>query len=191
LPAAVVTKDGNGNRVAETDYTYDEPQYLTASNITTQHGVPPNAVRGNLTTVSHWLNTSNSLISSHTNWYDTGEVYQQIDPLGNTTTHSYDPFYRGAYSTKTQDALGHVVSGTYDFSTGLLTSFTNANATTQASGNTPGDAAHTTAYAYDFLSRMTSATLPADGAGNHPQTTFNYPDLTTIERLHKTTGDLN
>src|SRR5205085_11281100 len=38
LPASVVTKDGNGNRVAETDYAYDEPQYLTASNITTQHG---------------------------------------------------------------------------------------------------------------------------------------------------------
>src|SRR5207302_5136201 len=79
---------------------------------------------------------------------------------------------------------------TYDFSTGLLASFTNANAATQASGNTPGDAAHSTAYAYDFLSRMTSAMLPADGAGNHPQTTFNYPDLTTIERLHKITASL-
>ncbi|HEV3316973.1 MAG TPA: hypothetical protein VG488_08400, partial [Candidatus Angelobacter sp.] len=190
LPASVVTKDGNGNRMAETDYVYDESQYLTASNITTQHAAPPSAVRGNLTTVSHWLNTSNSFISSHTNRYDTGEVYQQIDPLGHTTTHSYDPFYAGAYSTKTQDALGHVVSGTYDFSTGLLTSFTNANAASQASGNTPGSSAYTTNYAYDFMSRMTSATLPADPSGNQPQTTFNYPDLTTVERLHKITASL-
>src|SRR5439155_7325001 len=37
---------------------------------------------------------------------------------------------------------------------------------------------------------MTSATLPADAAGNHPQTTFNYPDATTVERLHKITASL-
>jgi RHS repeat-associated protein len=190
LPASVVVRDGIGNRVAETDYAYDESQYLTAANITTQHIAPPNAVRGNLTTVSRWLNPSNTMISSHTNWYDTGEVYQQIDPLGNTTTHSYDSAYAGAYSTQTSDALGHVVSGTYDFNTGLLTSFTNANATTQASGNTPGDSAHTSNYVYDFMSRMTSATLPADAAGNHPQTTFNYPDATTVERLRKITASL-
>ena len=30
LPASVVVKDGNGNRVAETDYIYDESAYLTA-----------------------------------------------------------------------------------------------------------------------------------------------------------------
>ena len=190
LPASVVTKDGNGNRVAETDYTYDESQYLTVANITTQHGAAPGAVRGNLTTVSHWLNPGNSFISSHTNWYDTGEVHQQTDPLGHTTTHSYDSAYLGAYSTKTQDALNYVVSGTYDFSTGLLTSFTNANATSQASGNISGDSAHTSNYAYDFMSRMTSATLPADPSGNQPQTTFNYPDLTTVERLHKITASL-
>jgi YD repeat-containing protein len=190
LPASVVTKDGNGNRVAETDYTYDEPQYLTATNITRQHVAAPNPVRGNLTTVGRWLNTSNSFISSHINWFDTGEVYQQIDPLGNTTTHSYGAFYAGAYSTKTQDALGYAVSGTYDFNTGLLTSFTNANASTHASGNTPGDSAHTTKYAYDFMSRMISATLPADPSGNQPQTTFNYPDVTTMERLHKITATL-
>jgi RHS repeat-associated protein len=190
LPASVVVKDGNGNRVAETDYAYDESQYLTAANINTQHVAASNAVRGNLTTVSRWLNPGNSMISSHTNWYDTGEVYQQIDPLGNTTTHSYDTAYAGAYSTKTQDALGHVVSGTYDFSTGLLSSFTNANATSQASGNTPGDAAHTTNYVYDVMSRVTSATLPADPLGNHPQTAFNYPNLTTVELLRKITGSL-
>jgi hypothetical protein len=184
LPASVVIKDGNGNRVAETDYTYDESQYLTAANITTQHGAPPGAVRGNLTTVSRWLNTSNSLISSHTNWYDTGEVNQQIDPLGNTTTHSYNPFYAGAYSTKTCNALNQCVSGTYDFTTGLLTSFTNANASTQAVGNKLGDAAHTSNYSYDFMKRLVWAISPADPANNYPQTWFNYPNATTVERLH-------
>src|SRR5579864_7365172 len=72
--------------MAETDYVYDESAYLTASNISTQHGSAPNPVRGNLTTASRWLNTSTSPVVSHTNWYDTGEVYQAVDPLGHTTT---------------------------------------------------------------------------------------------------------
>src|SRR5207244_2303742 len=163
LPATVKVLDGAGNLCAETDYFYDEPGYLTTPNpaITTQHSTAPWAVRGNLTTVTHKLsatpcatNATWSSVSSHTHWYDTGEVYQQIDPLGNTTTHSYDPVYAGAYSTQTQDALGHVVSGTYDFNTGLLTSFTNANAATPASGNTPGDAAHTSNFTYDSMWRL-------------------------------------
>ncbi len=152
LPASVIVKDGNGNRVAETDSTYDEATYLTSYAATLPagtHVAAPNSVRGNLTTVNHWLNTNNSWITGHANWYDTGEVYKQIDPLANATTHSYDPAYGGAYSTQTCNALSQCVSGTYDFDTGLITSFTDANAATQASGATPGDAAHTSNYSYE------------------------------------------
>jgi YD repeat-containing protein len=96
MPASVIIKDAGGNPVAETDYSYDEPGYLTSPTtaIHTQHVTPPNGVRGNQTTVSRWLNTTNSSVSSHTNWYDTGEVYQAIDALGHTTTHTYDPHRR-------------------------------------------------------------------------------------------------
>src|SRR5579872_4529641 len=195
LPASVVVKDGNGNRVAETDYTYDESAYLTASNITTQHGAAPNTVRGNLTTVSKWLNTSTSPVVSHTNWYDTGEVYQQIDPLGNTTTHSYDPAYVGGYSTRTCNALSQCVSGTYDFNTGLLTSFTDANGSYAANGNTPGDPAHTSNYSYDLMSRLTTVQLPADPAGNHPQTTLTYSPANSfplnVQRTRSITASMN
>ena len=40
--------------MGETDYTYDEPAYLTTPSpaVTVQHGTPPNGVRGNLTTSS-------------------------------------------------------------------------------------------------------------------------------------------
>src|SRR5579864_1016141 len=43
LPASVIVKDAGGNRVAENDYAYDEPAYLTAPSpvISTQHGAPP------------------------------------------------------------------------------------------------------------------------------------------------------
>jgi hypothetical protein len=158
LPATVKELDGAGHLCAETDYFYDEPGYLTTPSpaITTQHTTAPWTVRGNLTTVTHKLsatpcaaNATWTSISSHTNWYDTGEVQSSTDPLGHTTTHFYDSAYAGAYSTKTCNAKSQCVSGTYDFNTGLLTSLTNANATLQASGNTPGDAAHTTNFNYD------------------------------------------
>jgi RHS repeat-associated protein len=202
LPASVVVKDGGGNRVAETDYSYDEPAYLTTPTpaITTQHVAPPYGVRGNQTTASRWLNTTNSFVSSHTKWYDTGEVYKAIDPLGHETTHSYDPAYVGAYSTQTcspqTGATTHCVSGTYDFNTGVLTSLTNENATAQASGNTQGDSAHTSNYVTDFQWRLTSAQTPPDPAngGARAQTILNFsaPNAfpVTVQRTRSITNTL-
>ncbi|MBZ5492454.1 MAG: hypothetical protein LAO76_16115 [Acidobacteriia bacterium] len=203
LPASTITIDPSGanpksscplavtstgttttNCLTETDYVYDEPGYLTTPTpaITTQHVAAPWSVRGNPTTVSHWLSSSNSFISSHTNWFDTGEPYQAIDPLGHTTTHSYDPFYVGGYSTQTcspsTSGVAHCVSGTYDFNTGLLTSLTNENATAQASGNTPGDAAHTTTFQYDQLLRPSKSIAPPDpgNGGAQAQITLTHSD---------------
>jgi YD repeat-containing protein len=181
LPASVIVKDASGTRVTETDYTYDEAAYLTAAGVTTQHNsAPPAGVRGNQTTVSRWLNTTNSFIASHTNWYDTGQVFKTIDALGHATTFSYDAFYKGAYPTQTcspqTGSVAHCVSGTYDFNTGALTSLTNENATTQASGNTPGDGPHTSNFSYDYLFRITSAQAPPDPAnsGLRAQTSFTF-----------------
>ncbi len=192
LPASVVIKDGSGNRVSEADYSYDETglQPHTGTLPTGTLVTAPNSVRGNLTTVSKWLNTANSFISSHMNWYDTGEVYQQSDPLGHTTTHIYDPAYAGAYSTQTcspstsAGSITHCVSGTYDYSSGLLTSFTNENATTQASGATPGDSAHTSNYTYDLMFRLTQVQAPPDpdpaNGGARAYTNFNFSPPNTF-----------
>src|SRR5579864_3678054 len=182
LPASVVVKDSNGNRMAETDYTYDESVYLASSGITTQHGAAPASLRGNLTTVSRWLNTSTSPVVSHTNWYDTGEAYQTIDPLGHTTTHSYSSSFAGAYPTQSCNALNQCAGGNYDFTTGLLTSFTDANGKTSN-------------YSYDLMERLTLAQLPADPAGNRPQTSFTYsaPNVfpLNLQRTRSITASLN
>src|SRR6266849_4168349 len=195
LPATVKVLDGAGHLCAETDYFYDEAGYLTTPSpaITTQHTTAPWTVRGNLTTVTHQLsstpcaaNATWTSVSSHTSWYDTGEVQSSTDPLGHTTTHFYDSAYAGAYPTKTCNAKSQCVSGTYDFNTGLLTSLTNANATQQASGNTPGDAAHTTNFNYDNRWRMTSVLAPPDPAfGLSPETDFDYSVLNQVKRSKK------
>ncbi|HET9284477.1 MAG TPA: hypothetical protein VFR24_21190, partial [Candidatus Angelobacter sp.] len=198
LPASVVVKDGSGCALAETDYSYDEPGYLTTYTSTLPAGVhgsaPSGTVRGNLTTITKWAAPTSSCnpksgtaITSHTNWYDTGEAYQQIDPLGHTTTHSYDPAYAGAFATQTCSpstnggTVSHCVSGTYDFVTGLLDSLTNENATTQASGNTPGDSAHTSNYSYDTSWRLIQAQAPPDPAnGNARATTIFTPSTPNV-----------
>src|SRR5579884_528996 len=196
---------GTTSCMAETDYSYDETNYLTTPvpAVTTQHVAPPYGVRGNQTTVSHWLNTTNGSVVSHSNWYDTGEVYQKVDPLGHTTTYTYDPAYVGAYVTQTCSpttnggATTHCVSGTYDFNTGVLTSLTNENATTQASGNTQGDSAHTSNYSYDSMFRITSAQAPPDPAnsGLRAQNTFNFsaPNVfpITVQRVKSVTAALS
>jgi RHS repeat-associated protein len=173
LPASVIVKDGSGNRVEETDYTYDETNYLTAYETTVgalpsgTHVAAPNAVRGNLTSVSKWLNTTNSFIVSHTNWFDTGEAHLAIDPLGHTTTHSYDATYAGTYSTQTcsptTSGITHCVSGTYDFQTGALSSLTDENG-------------QTSNYTYDPTGRLILAQAPVDPAnsGARAQTSLNF-----------------
>ncbi|HEY6349654.1 MAG TPA: hypothetical protein VI636_09615, partial [Candidatus Angelobacter sp.] len=202
LPVSVAIRDGGGCAFAETDYAYDESAYLTSSGVSTQHGSAPSSVRGNLTTVTRWLAPAGNCnprggtaITSHTNWYDTGEVYQQINPLGHTTTHSYDSYYAGAYSTKTCNALSQCVSGTYDYNTGSVSSFTDANGSYQASGNTPGDPNHTSYYSYDYMFRLTSALAQPDPTGNRPQTSFTYsaPNVfpLNVQRTHTITASMN
>jgi RHS repeat-associated protein len=201
LVSSKSTLDGNSCKQAETDYTYDESNYLTSYSGTLPsgtHGTPPNTVRGNPTSITEELfaagscpTTAQSGPTTHKNWYDTGEVYQAIDAKGNATTHSYHSAYAGAYSTETCNALGQCVSGTYDFNTGLLTTVTDANGSYQASGTTSGDPAHTTTLQYsDPMWRLTQAQSPPDTSGNHPVTNFKYPDANTVERLKSITTTL-
>ncbi|MBZ5533996.1 MAG: hypothetical protein LAO20_21405 [Acidobacteriia bacterium] len=177
---------GTASCIAETDSFYDEPAYLTASGISTQHVAPPAAVRGNLTTLSHWLNTANAFVSGHANWYDTGEPYQNIDPLGHTTTLSYGSAYVGAYVTQTcspqTGTVTHCISGAYDFNTGLLTSFTDQNG-------------QTSNYGYDLMFRITSAQAPVDVANGSLRATTSLSYSTTslpwsVTRTRSITGAL-
>ena len=193
LPASVIVTDGSGCKMAETDYAYDESTYPNVnyeSNVGTLPAGTHQAVstpRGNLTTTKHMLfdhsqcnPTAQSAVSSHSTWYDTGEAHQHTDPLGHITTVSYDLAYGGMLATQTcspqTSGVSHCVSGTYDFIAGLLKSFTSENATLQASGNSKGDAAHTSNFGYDTSWRLTSAQAPPDpGNGSaNAQTSFNF-----------------
>ena len=164
------------NRVAQTTYGTDEVA-VVSSGITTGLVLPPAGgnIRGNPTTVSHWLNGTN-FISSTATYFDTGMKATSTDPLSHTNNYTYSSTFAGAYMTQTKlpdtgtPAVHHVISGGYDFNTGLLTSFTDENSQ-----------AYT--YAYDIMLRLTQ--------GNHPdggQTKFTYPDANTVQRQRLIAG---
>lgn len=166
LPTSIVVSNGAGYKCAETDYTYDNSSYLTASNVTTQHGAPLGPVRGNLSSTTRQLSSipcqvgaTWSPVTSYTNMYDTGEVYQSIDPLGHATTYSYSSTFDGAYPTTITNALSQSTTKNYDFSTGLLTSVTDPN---QAS----------TSFSYDSMFRRSEVAYPDGGS-----TSYCYTDL--------------
>jgi RHS repeat-associated protein len=188
LPVSAILKDGAGCEVAKTSHGYDETYNsitLQSSLITTQHVAAPWPVRGNRTSSSSWLISAcaeQSAITSHTIPYDTGLPYQSYDPLGHFTQYTYSSSFAGAYLTQTNlpdtqmpdtgaPVVHHVISGNYDFNTGLLTSFTDENS-------------QQFTYTYDSLMlRLTQ--------GNHPDggiTKFLYPDPNTVERQRLITG---
>ena len=105
------------------------------------------------------------------------------------SAHLYDSAYIGAFSTQTcspsTGGVTHCASGTYDFSTGLLTSLTNENATQQASGFTKGDSANTSNYSYDPMWRITQVQAPPDPANGsqYNTTSFSYsPSSLSVTR---------
>jgi YD repeat-containing protein len=165
-------------RRSETDKTYDEANLLTPYSgplALPGRSTAPNALRGNLTTISRWLDTNNTFVTTHTNWYDTGVIFKTVDALGNPTTHTYDSD-SGAFRTETCDALNHCVHGTYDLNTGVQTSFTDGNG-------------QKISYSYDLMSRIKQATFPGqlvNGVAYVGQTTFSYDDTPGAMSLQRT-----
>ncbi|HTD23493.1 MAG TPA: RHS repeat-associated core domain-containing protein [Terriglobales bacterium] len=192
LPSTVITKDSSGNRVAETDYYYDQTATspVTALGHDDTHfpagaGVP----RGNLTTEIHkcFIPSTGAACQDSviTHTYDeTGQVLSTTDAIGNatgdvahhTTTYDYtDNFSEGgsapgntnAYLTRitypqTSNGVNHIQSYAYAYQDGQLTFATDQNQ-------------KTTSYSYnDSLRRLKEVDSPDGG-----KTIYNYHDGST------------
>jgi RHS repeat-associated protein len=158
LPASiVVTGAGPGST---TTFAYDQTTPVS-SGITTEHSSSPpgGTYRGNQTTVSRYLNTTGTYLSTtSTNW-DTGVVDVVTDPKTNQTKYAYSSTYEGAYLTGVTNALNQTTTYAYDFNTGVPTSTTDPNM-------------QVTNYTYnDKLGRLTTINYPDKG-----QTTYGYND---------------
>jgi len=181
LPATVITYDGSGNRVSETDTYYDQTGSANRGNPTTvinrcfdaPGGTP--CAQGDSITIST---------------YDSnGQMLTMKDPNGNTTSYSYGDNYAScggnAPPTSPSDAyltqvtypatsgISHIESHCYDYTSGLSLSTTDQNNLT-------------TFFKYaDSLDRLTETDFPDGG-----KTTLSYndtprsPTVTSAKKLN-------
>ncbi len=173
LPTQQQVFDAGGNEKARTTYAYDEAAYpLIALGGMAGWSDPGTSARGNVTTVSRWLNTTNTYLQTHAQYDSAGNVRRGYDANGNVSTVDYSATYQYAYPTSTTSAIPDpsgvrgsstaFTTGTaYDFNTGLVTSSTDANS-------------QTTTFDYtDALNRLKKVTSPDGG-----EITYNYGDTT-------------
>jgi RHS repeat-associated protein len=170
--------DVTGPVVAETRMRYDELALMGYSGGVTSWTDPGTTVRGNVTTVSRWLDTTNTWLSTQAQYDQTGNVCSSWDAKGNLSQIIYaDSFSDGvntrntyAFPSATTSAIPDptgargtntalITSTVYDYWTGRGTSSTDANGkVTRAEYN-------------DALNRLTMVTNPKGG-----RTLYSYSD---------------
>jgi RHS repeat-associated protein len=135
---------------AQTSYAYDQSP-------------SPSGARGNLTSVTRWLNLGSSPVTKTTyNAY--GMPIYKYDPLSNPTQIVYDTNGQGIYPFEIihpqTGSVQHTEYFQYDDTTGELLSHTDENN-------------NITHFYYDPMRRLTQTTYPDGGSE-----TFNYTDTT-------------
>jgi RHS repeat-associated protein len=175
LPSTIQIKNASGTVVAQTSFSYDQ---TSLSPTTAPQHVSMTAYRGNPTTISHWLNTNSSWLSTVLAYDDTGNVVSSKDPNQISTTYAYADSWSGtgcvasttfAYRTKTTDALTHRTQSTFYPCTGLLQSVQDENDIQNGrSGQT---------YSYDASNRLIQTNSPD---GEQTSWAFNDPTLPQI-----------
>ncbi|MGH9481201.1 MAG: hypothetical protein ACRD1L_03830, partial [Terriglobales bacterium] len=173
IPTQVRATDSGGNRVAEADYAYDQTTPQATGGVL-NHGAPPLGIRGNLTSVTRWLNLGGASPVTTVTYDDTGQPLTSTDANGNATSFSYADNYAGAPGgivtnafattvtkpqTRSPNLASHVTHASFLYATGAVASSTDENG-------------QLTSYAYaDPLSRLTETDYPDSGA-----TRFTYDD---------------
>ncbi|MGB8508090.1 MAG: RHS repeat domain-containing protein, partial [Pyrinomonadaceae bacterium] len=198
LPSAqqvysVNTSSGAETLVAKSETKYDEGggyAPIPYSGITVPGWSDPvTTARGQATTTRSWVNTTNSWLETHAQYDQLGNVRSAWDAKGNLTEIDYTDSYSDANNSRHTYALPKtmtspvpdptgiygsttalVTTNVYDFSTGLLSSTTDANGRT------------TTLEHNDVLDRLTKINRPDGG-----WTSYAYDHNTAGDYVHTQT----
>jgi len=195
-PCQVITYDGSGTRVAETDSFYDNgstgtpcgaagtPSVTAVTGTLTGHDETNYAAskttpRGNVTQKTQWLNTGTSPVTTYT-YDETGQVLSMTDPNQNQTSYSYtDSFYDPGFSTTAGSPPSGTVTNayvsriTYPVVNGVshTKSFAYGYNDGQLTQETDENSRQTTYQYYDSMDRIKETDFPDGG-----KTTANYHD---------------
>lgn len=164
-PASVIVKDGSGNPVNETTYGHDEGS-VSPSNISTGHTSAPGLYRNNTTSQHQWINASGTTLDSSATFDDAGTVLTSTDPNGKITYghDNTDAFTTSATPPTPSSGIALTWSTSYDASTGVVTSTTDANGQPTTYSN------------FDQLNRSQLITYPQPDGG-HDYFTYNPTQL--------------
>jgi RHS repeat-associated protein len=178
--------NGTGTQVAQTSIAYDQTTPTATSGVP-QH-VAISGSRGNPTTVTRWINSTTSAVSTMS-YYDTGKINVATDPGGHHTTFSYSdswgdsacapPANTQAYPTTITNHLSQNAQIKYYQCSGQAYSVRDPN---DIASNRDG-----VKYIYsDPLGRLTEADF-ADGG----QTTWTFNSATSITTTTKMNSSQN
>lgn len=165
LEKTMVVKDALGNIVSNTEFFYDETPLQNYSSNIVGWIDPLTSARGNVTTVRRWI-SSTDYVDIHSKYDMFGNEVEVSDGTGHVTQFEYSSEYNYGYQTRitspvpdpsgvTGSATPLATTNTFDMTTGLVTSVTDANN-------------QTTFYEYnDPLSRLTKAIRPEGGSNRY------------------------
>lgn len=177
VPTQVITTDGTSNAVvSEVVYKYDETTPTTTSGLPNHNSVTGN--RGNLTTISQWINSSGASLSTTNSYDDAGTLLSSTSPNG-ITTYGYDSTDTFAIRTTPptpSSGVSLASSASYDIVTGLLNSTTDPNGTQTVYKN------------YDAFGRYGEVDILDSGNNTVGKTVYTYssPNLVYVEPYQST-----
>lgn len=162
--------NGAETLAAKSETVYDDPTYQVSESYSSLTGwsTPATAARGNATTSRAWydVNSSSAYIETHVQYDQAGNVRKMWDGRNKMSEIEYSATYNYALPTHTKSPPASApgseleTSSVYDFSSGLVTSTTDANGqSTYVEYN-------------DVLGRPTKVTRPTGGGW----TSYEYGD---------------
>jgi RHS repeat-associated protein len=180
LPKLVVLKDGNGNIVSKSESFYDESAYslLTYSDLTgSDYNDPGTTARGNVTTARRYIDVgAGTYLETHAQFDQCGNLRVATNERGIQSSIDYSndspTFYKHAFATQTTSAVpdssglhgsstAFTSSSTFDLTTGLLLTTTDANGQVTTYSYSYIDDSNVTVT--DPLNRLRQVTRPDGG----------------------------